>query len=238
MISPRKSTSYHHHVQRRLPRHSQCRVPHQRHRRIQPQEALQRPANHARRTCQLPVSPSYSPPIPLLLPAAATNHPTQQHKPGVQASPADHAPEFSAQTLPPGTAPAKDTFTPNPSGADAIPGQADNPNLSATSGGDSGTGALDMPGATSGDVHTGLGHPGSGQTSNEVRHHGGGAGLEGVGGRGPPGVDREFARLGEERGFDEEGPKSARTNETSLPGAENVPNVSAEQLASREGNRS
>jgi hypothetical protein len=29
-----------------------------------------------------------------------------------------------------------------------------------------------MPGATSADVHTGLGHPGSGMTSREIRHGG------------------------------------------------------------------
>ena len=93
-------------------------------------------------------------------------------------------------------------------------------------------------------MHTGLGHPGSGQTSAELKHGGAKtatrqpAGLEGVGGRGPPGTEREMARLGEERGFEEEGPASARSNNTSLPGAENVPNVGADQLASREGNRS
>lgn len=101
-----------------------------------------------------------------------------------------------------------------------------------------------MPGATSADVHTGLGHPGQGQTSNELQHGGPNtakrqpAGLEGVGGRGPAGVERELGRMQEERGFDQEGPRTARTNETSLPGAENVENVKADQLASREGNRS
>ena len=44
-----------------------------------------------------------------------------------------------------------------------------------------------LPGATSADVHTGLGHPGSGQTSAEIRHDGEkgrknpGRGLQGVG---------------------------------------------------------
>lgn len=38
-----------------------------------------------------------------------------------------------------------------------------------------------IPGATSGDVHTGLGHPGQGQTSNETRHpKQGGSGLAGL----------------------------------------------------------
>lgn len=51
-------------------------------------------------------------------------------------------------------------------------------------------------------------------------------------------MEGELRRLGEERGFEEEGPRTARTNETSLPGAEEVENVKADQLASREGNRS
>ena len=43
-----------------------------------------------------------------------------------------------------------------------------------------------LGGATSGDVHTGLGHPGQGQTSRELRHErnnpgGHGGGLAGVG---------------------------------------------------------
>jgi hypothetical protein len=38
-----------------------------------------------------------------------------------------------------------------------------------------------ITGATSADVHTGLGHPGSGQTSNETRHpKQGGSGLAGL----------------------------------------------------------
>lgn len=38
-------------------------------------------------------------------------------------------------------------------------------------------------GATSADVHTGLGHPGQGQTSNELRHDGGNTGGSGLEGR-------------------------------------------------------
>ena len=158
-----------------------------------------------------------------------------QHKPGVQASPADHVPEFSAKTAPPGTAPPKDTYTPNPSGNDGIPGQANNPDMSGRR-----TAALDtLPGSTSADVHNGLGHPGQGQTSNELRHGGPhtakreGAGLEGVG-VGPRGVDQEFARLGEERSLADEGPRSAREHNAALPGAENVENVRDEQVAGQE----
>lgn len=155
-----------------------------------------------------------------------------QHQVGQKTSPADSAPEFSARTLPAGTAPAKDTFTPNPQGDDAIPGQANNPDATSR------TAASDtIGGSTSADVHTGLGHPGSGQTSTELRHGGEhtatksrGAGVEGLG-VGPKGVDREMAKLGEERGFDAHGSRTEREHNTSLPGAENVPGATAEDVA-------
>ncbi|KAH7128445.1 hypothetical protein B0J11DRAFT_271233 [Dendryphion nanum] len=82
---------------------------------------------------------------------------TGGHKPGVQASPNDRAPEFSAQTHPPGTAPASSTYTPNPD----LNNQGTYTSASSTLGG-----------ATSADVHTGLGHPGQGQTSSELQHDG------------------------------------------------------------------
>jgi hypothetical protein len=94
-----------------------------------------------------------------------------------------------------------------------------------------------MPGATSASVHTGLGHPGQGQTSNELRHDGKhtssreAAGLEGVGGKGQKGVEAELRRLGDERGFNEHGVKTARENNTVLPGAESAENVKDSELA-------
>lgn len=95
---------------------------------------------------------------------------TRQHQPGKLVG-KDAAPEFSAETLPAGTAPASRTFKPNP--VDDVPAGQNAPSASDTIGG-----------ATSADVSTGLGHPGSGQTSRELRHDGGktqGSGLEGVG---------------------------------------------------------
>ncbi|KAJ4360140.1 uncharacterized protein N0V89_000700 [Didymosphaeria variabile] len=65
----------------------------------------------------------------------------------------DAVPEFSTQTLPAGTAPASSTYTPNPD----LNNQKMYQDASSTIGG-----------ATSADVHTGLGHPGSGQTSSEL----------------------------------------------------------------------
>ncbi|KIW04839.1 uncharacterized protein PV09_04021 [Verruconis gallopava] len=97
---------------------------------------------------------------------------THGHKPGVIASEADSAPEFHAQTLPAGSSPADRTFNPSP--ADEAPLAETNPSASST-----------LPGSTSADVHTGYGHPGSGQTSNELRGDGRKqrSGLEGAGAR-------------------------------------------------------
>ena len=91
-----------------------------------------------------------------------------QHKPGVLVG-NDAAPEFSAKTLPPGSAPASNTFKPN--NISEVPGQANNPDVERSHGKESTkTSASDtLGGATSADVHTGLGHPGQGQTSSELR---------------------------------------------------------------------
>ncbi|KAF2461803.1 hypothetical protein BDY21DRAFT_329697 [Lineolata rhizophorae] len=96
---------------------------------------------------------------------------TKGHAPGVLASEADRAPEFHAQTLPPGTAPREATFRPNANTevppttnyarSDAVDPDAPTVDASATIGG-----------ATSADMHQGLGHPGQGQTSAEMRHDG------------------------------------------------------------------
>lgn len=96
-------------------------------------------------------------------------------------------PEFRAETHLPGTAPAKHTHQPNP--IHEIPGQALNPDASRPEAGGR-TGALDMPGATSGDVHSAstFARPMEGQTQREQHGaHGVGkrkkerSGLEGVG---------------------------------------------------------
>ncbi|EHL01775.1 hypothetical protein GLAREA_04384 [Glarea lozoyensis ATCC 20868] len=107
----------------------------------------------------------------------------------------DAAPEFHAQTLPAGTAPKSSTYTPNTQSE--IPGQAMNPNIAK----ETWTRAEDtLGGATSKDVHTGLGHPGSGQTSNEMRQHKERNGLEGtgasVGEMVPRGLERDDERAG------------------------------------------
>jgi hypothetical protein len=80
----------------------------------------------------------------------------------------DAKPEFHAETLPAGTAPPESTFQPNPD----VNNQKMFHQASDT-----------LQGATSGDVHTGLGHPGQGQSSSEL-HDGskGGQGLAGLAG--------------------------------------------------------
>jgi hypothetical protein len=85
-------------------------------------------------------------------------------------SEADRAPEFSAQVLPAGSAPASKTFTPNPD----LNNQKTFTSASST-----------LVGADSGTVHTGLGHPGQGQSSSELhdgskKQGGAGAGLAGL----------------------------------------------------------
>ncbi|KAK4505740.1 hypothetical protein PRZ48_003705 [Zasmidium cellare] len=105
---------------------------------------------------------------------------TKGHQPGKLVG-NDAKPEFEAQTLPAGSAPSDRTFQPNPN-AEVPPvaryqSEAD-PDSGSTAAQDT------LLGATSADVHTGLGHPGSGQTSQELRH-------DGQGGRKNPGVSLE-----------------------------------------------
>ncbi|KAI8932649.1 hypothetical protein NX059_010145 [Plenodomus lindquistii] len=78
----------------------------------------------------------------------------------------DAVPTFSAEVLPAGSAPASSTYTPNPD----LNNQKLYQDASST-----------LTGATSADVHTGLGHPGQGQTSQEL-HDGSrkGQGLVGL----------------------------------------------------------
>ncbi|KAH6644761.1 hypothetical protein C7974DRAFT_27423 [Boeremia exigua] len=94
---------------------------------------------------------------------------TGGHQPGKKFSEADHAPEFHSKTLPAGTAPRANTYTPNPD----LNNQKTFTSASST-----------LVGADSQSVHTGLGHPGQGQSSSELRdnskHSGGSGGLAGL----------------------------------------------------------
>ncbi|KAL9007671.1 MAG: hypothetical protein Q9173_007110, partial [Seirophora scorigena] len=137
-----------------------------------PRRALNNPRSKAP-----PPSPCLNPPT--FPPQTNTPFPPfSQHKPGVLVG-NDNAPEFTAKTLPPGSAPADRTFKPN--NISEVPGQADNPDVLRSHGKESTqtTAESTLGGATSGDVHQGLGKPIQGQSSSEL--HGGkaGAGREG-----------------------------------------------------------
>ncbi|KAL6720597.1 hypothetical protein ACLMJK_002521 [Lecanora helva] len=141
---------------------------------------------------------------------------THGHQPGKLVG-NDAVPEFSAKTLPSGSAPADRTFEPNTTSE--VPGQALN-DLNDRSHGKESTKTIassTLGGATSGDVHTGLGHPGSGQSSRELRHErdnpgGSGAGLAGVGASAASGNQMVDERMQpEQRGIEKEGGQYADT---------------------------
>jgi hypothetical protein len=122
-----------------------------------------------------------------------------------------------------------------------VPGQADNDATLRDHGKESTyTSATDtLGGATSGDVHTGMGHPGQGETSTEVRHDGPhtrkreGAGLDGLAQGGSGLRDEgnvEARRLA--RDTTDHGTINAREHNVSLEGAEDKLPTSAEELAS------
>lgn len=145
----------------------------------------------------------------------------------------DAAPEFHAQVLPAGTAPAERTFQPNP--INETPGQANNDDTLRSHGKESTYTSAEstLGGATSGDVHTGIGKPIQGQTRNDPTGTEGGS----LAGRGASGVastsgvadGRDDAR---QRGLDREGGALAGKKDT-LDGveAENREPVGATELA-------
>ncbi|WEW58928.1 hypothetical protein PRK78_004396 [Emydomyces testavorans] len=151
-----------------------------------------------------------------------------KHKPGVKASPRDNAPEFSAETFPPGSAPPERTFQPNPT--EGIPSGALNENMEPAPGEESvrTTASSTLTGATSADVNKGLGRPFEGESSVELRHHGEkhrkheGSGLEGVGAN-PPEVETELKRLEREDRM----PKGGRAGDKFIPAEERPPESSS-----------
>ncbi|TDZ27713.1 hypothetical protein C8035_v009465 [Colletotrichum spinosum] len=150
---------------------------------------------------------------------------TKGHAPGVKVG-NDAYPEFHAETHPAGTAPAENSFAPD--AASETPGQALNPDAHPAGT----TGALDFPGATSGDVHAGMGKPVQGQTSNElhgakVRHRTGeSAGLEGVGASQGDSFRERRLDVGVEPGA------RGKTNAENVTPAEDRVPVSAEEVGS------
>jgi hypothetical protein len=100
-------------------------------------------------------------------------------------------------------------------------------------------------GATSADVHTGLGHPGSGQTSTELRHDGqhtrknpGQGGAEGVGGaaREFKTVDEHDPKFANHRALDKDEAEVGRGN-IGGPAAQEREPVSASAVAAEHGNK-
>lgn len=135
----------------------------------------------------------------------------------------DAAPEFSAKTLPAGSAPADRTFAPNP--ISEVPGQADNDNVLRSHGKESTqtTASSTLGGATSGEVHTGLGKPVQGENTRDR-----GGGLAGVGASGAASGNQmvdERVQAGQ-RGLEKEGGPRGQVK-GSDEGADELPNASA-----------
>ncbi|KAI4213929.1 MAG: hypothetical protein LQ351_003624 [Letrouitia transgressa] len=161
------------------------------------------------------------------------NSPFLQHKPGVLEG-NDTKPEFHAQTLPPGSAPSNRTFKPD--ATSEIPGQALNEFVERQHGKESTktTASSTLGGATSGDVHTGLGKPLQGQTTNELaggNNLGGhGGGLVGVGASGAASGNQAADERTQpsQRGLEKEGGELAgKKGDKATLGAEDLPNEEA-----------
>lgn len=145
---------------------------------------------------------------------------SKQHQTG-QLVGNDAAPEFNAKILPAGSAPPSRTFQPNPVEDDQS--QANNPDTQAPKASDT------IIGATSGDVHTGLGKPVQGQSSSDQGRDGKGQGQQAEGGSGLTG-----AGSAEARGLQsshQEGAKTSREHNVSLDGAETKEGVGAEEVS-------
>jgi hypothetical protein len=158
----------------------------------------------------------------------------EQHQLGAKVSPADWKPQFSAETYPPGTAPASNSYTPNP--ISETGSQANNDLVERSHGKEAvmTTAESTLRGATSKDVHKGLGKPGSGQTKNEIKHEGQhhrkheGAGLEGVGSYRQDKFERTQA---DQRALDREGVRGGEHGDKGVSAAEDIPPQSAETVA-------
>lgn len=178
--------------------------------------------HQVRRKSSQPALPSHN--LPSL------TYTAHQHQLGQQVG-NEAVPEFRAETHAPGSAPKKDSHQPNP--IREVPGQALNP-LANESGR---TGALEMPGATSGEVHNAstFARPMEGQTLRE--QHGAHAGknkkersgLEGVGAT--PSTDETVEGRARALGADlPEGVERGIRGER--PGAEGMNPASAAEVAS------
>lgn len=141
-------------------------------------------------------------------------------------------PEFSAKTLPAGSAPADRTFKPN-NASETPPVARFDDNVDADAKQELPKASDTVVGATSADVHTGLGHPGSGQTSQEL--HGGHkreGGLEGRGATQPSAdlVDAQDPKFAGQRALNKD--DAQLKNELGGAPAQDLVPESAETVAS------
>ncbi|RMJ28969.1 hypothetical protein PHISP_00180 [Aspergillus sp. HF37] len=155
-----------------------------------------------------------------------------KHQLGSKNAPKDSIPEFHAHTVPPNTAPRESTYTANME--NKFGDQALNPDVERSHGKESTktTASSTIRGATSQDVNRGLGHPGVGQTKNEIRHEGQhgrkhqGSGLEGVGTNRPERFERTLA---DQRGIDREGVYGGEHSDKRSVATADVPPQSADR---------
>ena len=114
-----------------------------------------------------------------------------------------------------------------------MPGQADNDAVLRSHGKESTqtTAESTLGGATSGDVHTGLGKPAQGQTHGEEKVHGGGLGAFSSGA--PSGNQMADERIDpNQRGVEREtGDMAGKETGKREAGTTDLPNVSAEEVA-------
>ncbi|KXL42317.1 hypothetical protein M433DRAFT_27087 [Acidomyces richmondensis BFW] len=151
---------------------------------------------------------------------------THGHKPGIKVG-NDAKPEFNAQILPPGSAPSDRTFQPNVK-SETPPGFPTSEKIDSVV---AQPPPNDFPGATSSDVHTGLGHPGHGQTSTELRHDGqhtrkkvGSGGTDGLqhGAQGKT-VDPQDPKFASQRALDKDDAQIGRGNLGGPAAEEKIP---------------
>ncbi len=152
-------------------------------------------------------------------------------------------PEFNAKTLPPGSAPADRSFKPN--NISDIPTKGAVTDSDVTAGEDEmaqvGSASDSLGMTTSGSVHTGLGKPLQGQSSQELHHDGSTAGkkersgLHGVGASGAAATaGQEDGRdLPRQRALDKDDAVRGNTK-AEKGGAEEVPNASADEVAAEQ----
>ncbi|KAL3589825.1 hypothetical protein FPOAC2_12006 [Fusarium poae] len=159
------------------------------------------------------------------------------HKPGNEQGNAAK-PEFHAQTFPPGTAPFADSFQPHPIDS----------NISENAYEGDGYGALDMPGATSKDIHNSIdslhGKPLQGQENRESRgvhprkRKKERSGLEGVGASTSNSVFDKVRDTVADKPDVEKGQRGCtgqKEGGLAAAGAESIPPVTAEERAVRQG---